>query len=147
MNDELRAPATEAEWLAYHAIRRQVLFERRGRGSEYDPNHPDEHRRDHHPLVLWHNNAPVAVIRVDIDGDTATFRRVAVREDQQRHGLGRLLLVLAEQFARSRGCSRVESHVDAGAIGFYERSGYSRVINAAPRGDAVLMTKLLGEVS
>jgi GNAT superfamily N-acetyltransferase len=145
MSDDLRSPATDAEWLAYHAIRRHVLFEQRGRGAEYDPNHPDEHRSGHHPLVFWHADAPVAVIRIDIDNEIAIFRRVAVQEDLQGRGFGRRMLTLAEEFARRHGCSRVDSHVDPGAVGFYERCGFYRVVDAPPQGGTVLMTKALVE--
>src|SRR4051812_30744045 len=126
MHHELRRPATDAEWALYHTIRREVLFERRGKGADYDPNRPDETRLGNNPLVLWAGNEAVGVIRVDVDGDVAVFRRVAVREDLQRRGHGRQLLAFAEEFARARGCSRVDSYVDPSAIGFYERCGFHR---------------------
>jgi len=125
-NEALRLPANQAEWNAYHAIRRRVLFEVRGLGATYDPNHPDEHAPGHNPLMFWDGATAVGVIRVDVAGDVAVFRRVAVREDLQRRGYGRRLLRAAEQFARAQGCSRVDSHVDPGAIGFYERCGFVR---------------------
>jgi GNAT superfamily N-acetyltransferase len=144
LEHELRPPVGDAEWAVYHDIRRHVLFERRGRGADYDAAHPDERRAGHHPLVLWLGGEAVGVIRVDVDGPVARFRRVAIREDVQRRGLGRLLLAHAEQFARAHGCARVESHVDADAVGFYERCGF--VHEGAPKGTAgrpVLMTKSL----
>jgi hypothetical protein len=84
---ELRGSANEAEWRSYHDIRRHVLFERRGRGNAYDRNHPDEFRPGRYPLLLWSNHDPAGMIRVDIDGDVAMFRRVAVRYDVQRRCL------------------------------------------------------------
>ena len=134
----LRAPADEAEWSAYHAIRRRVLFEMRGLASTYDANHPDEHAPGHHPFVFWDGFTAVGVIRVDVAGDVAVFRRVAVRDDFQRRGYGRRMLGAAEQFARSEGCVRVDSHVDPGAIGFYERCGFVRTAGA-------VMTKSLAD--
>jgi GNAT superfamily N-acetyltransferase len=140
-DEELREPQTPAEWAAYHDIRRHVLFELRGRGSQYDADHPDEHRADHHPLVLWTDDIAVGVLRVDVDGDVAIFRRVAVRQDLQRHGHGRRLLELAEQFAQRQGCNRIVSHVDADAVGFYERCGFLRLPNANQAGETILMGK------
>jgi GNAT superfamily N-acetyltransferase len=144
MKHDLRPPVGEVEWAAYHRIRRQVLFEHRGRGAEYDAAHPDEFRTGHHPLILWHGDEAVGVIRVDIDASVAVFRRVAIREDVQRRGYGRLLLARAERFARANGCVRAESHVDADAVGFYERCGFGRA-GAPPRTarGPVLMTKPL----
>jgi len=123
---ELRALATDGDWAAYHAIRRRVLFELRGIGARYDANHPDEHLRDHYPFLLWVGDEPAGVIRIDVAGAVATFRRVAIRDDLQRRGYGRRLLKAAELFAREHGCTRVEANVDAGAIAFYERCGYRR---------------------
>jgi GNAT superfamily N-acetyltransferase len=124
---ELRPPTSTDEWDAYHAIRRHVLFELRGRGSAYDPNHPDDSRPGNYPLVLFsHRDGPLGVIRIDVDRDCATFRRVAIRADEQRRGHGRVLIECAEEFARQLGCRRVESIVDAHAIAFYERCGFQR---------------------
>jgi len=143
---ELRSPATDAEWGAYHTIRREVLFERRGKGAEYDPNRPDETRPGNYPLVLWVGSDAVGVIRVDVDGDRAVFRRVAVREDVQRRGHGRQLLDSAQEFARAHGCTRADSHVDPAAIGFYERCGFHRVAKES-EGHSVLMTKSIAKES
>jgi len=126
MTVEFRAPATDADWIAYHAIRRRVLFELRGLGAVYDPNHPDDHVPGRYPFVLWDADEAVAVIRVDVQHGVATLRRVAVREDLQRQGYGRSLLRAAERFASEQGCTHVVSHVDAGAVGFYERCGFRR---------------------
>jgi GNAT superfamily N-acetyltransferase len=140
---ELRAPNTPSDWAAYHAIRRRVLFELRGRGSTYDAEHPDEHRPDHHPFLLWDGDTSVGVIRIDLHGEIAVFRRVAVRDDMQRRGYGRRLLELATQFAERQGSVRIDSHVDADAVGFYSRCGFARVDGAVQQGATVLMTKLL----
>ena len=148
MRHELRSPATDAEWLAYHTIRRQVLFERRGNGAAYNPNHPDETRPGNYSLVLWAGRDAVAVIRVDVgvEDGVAFFRRVAVREDVQRVGHGRRLLEHAEQFARAHDCSHVASYVDPSAIGFYERCGFHRAPQATT-GSSVLMRKAIREAS
>jgi GNAT superfamily N-acetyltransferase len=142
MGVELRAPTTEADWAAYHTIRRHVLFELRGRGSAYDANHPDEHLPGHYAFVLWDAEVAVGVIRVDLDESVATFRRVAIRQDVQRRGYGRRLLAAAEKFAAKRGCTRAVSHVDPSAVSFYERCGFRR--DQPALGDrTVAMSKLL----
>lgn len=82
-------------------------------------------------------------MRVDIDGEVATFRRVAVRDDVQRRGHGRSMLTGAEQFARHYGCLRIESHADAGPIGFYERCGFQRATDVPSHAETVLMIKAL----
>jgi GNAT superfamily N-acetyltransferase len=123
---ELRAPSSDGEWDAYHTIRRRVLFERRGLSGAYDAAHPDETRPGNYPLLLFYNLEPIGTIRVDLGDDEAIFRRVAVREDVQREGHGRKMLELAESFVRARGKRRIRSHVDRGAVSFYERCGFVR---------------------
>ena len=138
---ELHRPRSEEQWTAYHDIRRMVLFERRGRFGVYDASHPDEHKPENHPLLLLVDGEPVGTIRVDLSRDSAIFRRVAVREEVQRRGYGRAMLRLAEQFARERGSRRIQSFVDRGAVGFYERCGFVRDPEAVNDESTVLMYK------
>jgi GNAT superfamily N-acetyltransferase len=139
----LRGPENDEEWRVYHAIRRKVLFENRGRFGVYDENHPDEFEKNNHPLLLFDRGAPIGVIRVDIHDSVAWFRRVAVREDLQRAGHGRILLSLAEAFAREAGCDEARSNVAADAVGFYERCGYSHDPSTPAESGGVPMQKTL----
>ena len=141
---QLLRPRSDAEWEAYHTIRRTVLFERRGRFGVYDPSHPDEHHPSNVPLLLMCDREPVGTIRVDLADGEALFRRVAIREDVQRRGHGRTMLALAEEFVRAQGVNRIRSHVDRGAVGFYERCGYARDGVDDGVGTTVLMQKELG---
>src|SRR5262249_47303717 len=109
----------------------------------YDANHPDETRPGHNPFLLWANDTPVGVIRIDIDGERAVFRRVAIRDDLQRRGYGRELLRAAEEFAREQHCTRLESYVDRDAVGFYERCGFTHPDPPTSRRPAPLMVKQL----
>ena len=136
----LRSPCKREEWIAFHAIRRKVLFENRGEVGVYRENHPDDFELGHHPLILVHKDATIGVIRVDVTGQVAWFRRVAIRDDLQRRGHGRILVQLAEAFAREKGCNEVRSNVAADAVGFYERCGYTRHV-ATDGIDSVQMRK------
>jgi GNAT superfamily N-acetyltransferase len=124
MSYELRQVATDEDWDAYHEIRRRVLWDARGHAGSYDRTHPDEHKPGNFPLLLFHLGEPVGVVRVDIEAPVAWFRRVAVRESDQRHGHGRAMLTLAADFARERGCWHLRSNVDAAAVGFYTKLGF-----------------------
>jgi hypothetical protein len=48
---ELVKVTSESDWRDYHSLRRQVLWEARGR-SNYDDRHADEYLPTHHPLLL-----------------------------------------------------------------------------------------------
>jgi len=140
---ELKTPSGTEEWQAYHDIRRKVLFENRGRFGVYDESHPDERREGNHPLLLFLGGKAIGVIRVDVNGNQAIFRRVAICEDLQRVGHGRVLLTLAESFAQSKGCSQIWSDVAPDAVGFYERCGYTFVPSAPMVGANISMQKKL----
>ncbi len=130
MKYALKRPATSAEWAAYHDIRRRVLFELRGLTGVYDAQHPDELRSGNHPLLLTYGDVSIGVIRVDLAPPVAIFRRVAVRDDLQRLGHGRMLLSLAEAFAQKSGAAVIQSYVDPEATVFHERCGFVRLTAA-----------------
>ena len=139
----LRPPRDENEWREFHAIRRKVLFENRGKGETYDENHPDDSKPGNHPLVLFYRGVVIGVIRVEVRENAAWFRRVAIREDVQRHGHGRALLRLGERFAQDHGCSEVRSNAAVEAVEFYERCGYGRDGSAPAPPNSVLVRKSL----
>ena len=140
---ELRSPLNNEEWLAYHDVRRRVLFESRGIFNVYDPNHPDEFKSGNYPMILIRKGRVCGVIRVDIAGTVAVYRRVAVPEDLQRCGYGRLMLAEADAFAQQKGCNTIRSMVNPEAVGFYEKCGFARESRVETIERAVPMTKVL----
>jgi GNAT superfamily N-acetyltransferase len=143
---ELITPTDDAEWRAYHDIRRQVLFEARGQFGVYQEDHPDEWAPGNHPKLLLHRGDPVGVVRIDINAAIAIVRRMAIRADVQRLGHGHALLSLVQQFARDQGCGQLASYVAPHAVGFYERCGFN--VSGPPtsetsRRESVFMTKRL----
>ena len=118
----LRPPASAEDWETYHRIRREVLLEAR----KYALEHPDEHVPGHHPLLLWFGDRPIGAIRIDIlDAARAGLRLVAIDPALHRQGHGRMLLQLAEDFARGAGCTRAVVYSTQDAAGFYAKAGYN----------------------
>ena len=85
----------------------------------------------------------IGVIRIDISANVAWLRRVAIREDLQRVGHGRVLLRLVEAFAKVEGCNEVRSNAAVEAVGFYERCGYVRNPAAPAPSNSVSVWKVL----
>ena len=139
----LARPTTREEWAHYHAIRREVLWENRGRFNVYDESHPDEYKDGNFPLLLVYEAEPIGVVRIDIERDRAIFRRVAIRNEYQRQGHGTALMQLAERFAKGRGCTILYSYVDPAAVRFYEKCGFERDGNCLASANNVSMQKLL----
>lgn len=144
---ELRPPGSEEEWRAFHAIRRKVLFENRGKTESYIENHPDDFKPGNHPLVLVFRNEVIGVARLDIAAPVAWLRRVAIRDDLQRAGHGRVLLRLAEAFAHAEGCDEIRSNAAVDAVGFYEHCGYVRDLSAESPMNSVRVRKFVGKSS
>ena len=143
LEHKLRPPANDEEWRAFHQIRRKVLFENRGKVETYIENHPDDSKPGNHPLLLLYKGSVIGVTRVDISGAVAWLRRVAIREDLQRLGHGRVLVQLAEAFARAKGCNEVRCNAAVEAAGFYERCGYACDVSVPTPPNSVSMLKSL----
>src|ERR1700692_1906919 len=113
----------ESDWRDYHLLRRQVLWEARGR-SGYDENHPDEYIQNNHPLLLKFDGRSIGTTRLDDFGNgKGAVRLVAIAAGVQRQGHGRVLSALVETYARRQGIRFLFVNADPEAIGYYEKMG------------------------
>ena len=55
---------------------------------------------------------------------TCRLRQMAVLNNLQGKGIGRALMIFAENIARDRGFKKLTMHARKTALGFYERLGY-----------------------
>lgn len=114
-----------ADWASYHAIRRQELFEAKGRFGIYDPNHPDEYAPWAHRYLLKLDGRPIGTTRLDVrEGGVAIVRMVAVTASEQGRGHGRMLGQLVEDRARAFSSTTLYVNAAATAVGFYHRTGW-----------------------
>lgn len=121
---ELVKVTAEDDWRAYHAIRRRVLWEARGR-NDYNDKHPDEYLPDNHPLLLKYEGQPVGTTRLDVqDAICAFIRRVAIAEEMQHKGHGRVLSHSVEDYAWVLGVRTLFVSAAPDATGFYEKMGW-----------------------
>jgi len=132
---------TDEQWRAYHDIRRTILFEARGL-TGYDANHPDDHMPGHIPFLLMLGSRAVGAARLDLMADReACVRTVGIRQDFQRKGFGRTLMVHLEALASSHSVEKLVVNAARDAVGFYRALGWT-VIDAAR--DNPVLTKELG---
>ncbi|HXI88311.1 MAG TPA: GNAT family N-acetyltransferase [Parvularculaceae bacterium] len=126
MSYSLVKVATESEWKDYHALRRKILWEAKGR-SGYDENYPDEFVPANHPLLLKLDGRSIGTTRLDDFGDgKAVVRLVTVATDEQRRGHGRVLSALVEEYAQRLGISTLLVNAAPDAVGYYEKMGWER---------------------
>jgi len=60
-----------------------------------------------------------------MDSSTIRLRQMAVPKNMQGKGIGRALMIFAENIARDQGYKRLCMHARRSAIGFYEKLGYA----------------------
>ena len=112
----LESPRGDAEWRAYHGIRRKVF---------HLPRPEEDNSPDIHPLLLFLNEQPIGALQVDVLGnDAAALRLVAIDPPFQGGGHGRVMLAEAERYARTLGCHKAVVYSTPEAAGFYQAAGY-----------------------
>lgn len=125
MGYELVEVTRKNDWKSYHRIRKQVLFEDRGRFSAYDPNHPDEFLQSNTPLLLKLNGSPLGTVRLDRrDEQTAVVRLVAIKKGEQRKGHGKALDRKLLSYAKKKLISVLYVNAAPEAIGYYKKTGW-----------------------
>ena len=121
---DLRPPQNQIELAAMHDLRDRVLFKGRGR-SGYDRHHPDDQSPDNHFMGFWQDGELLGTLRVDfLDDKTGALRLVAIEAGLQRRGVGRKMIVAAEQFISGAGRRRIVTNAAVDAAQFYSRLGY-----------------------
>lgn len=76
-------------------------------------------------LVVQQQDEIVGCIMIHpVDEHQVKFRQMAIHPRLQGKGIGKVLLVDAEQSAKEMGAKKVVLHARATAIPFYEKSGY-----------------------
>ncbi len=123
----LAVVTTPEEWEDYHRIRRQELFEAKGRIGIYDQNRPEERAPGNYPLLLKIRGNGIGTTRLDVRPDgTAVIRLVAITKIGQGAGHGRVLANMVEDFARQKGVKKFLVNADPNAVGYYEKLGFER---------------------
>ena len=149
MSYELVVVTAREDWERYHLIRRTELFEARHRNVVYDPDHPDEVKPNHTPLLLKFGGNGVGTTRLDLlGGGRAAIRLVAVTRAEQGKGHGRVLHDKVEAFARAMGVAQLVVNAAPEALGYYRRMGFvpeewDAAELAGIAKDCIQMTKLL----
>jgi predicted GNAT family N-acyltransferase len=64
---------------------------------------------------------------VEENPKTVRLRQMAVLKDLQGKGIGKALMLFAENLARDRGYKKITMHARKNAVGFYEKMGYIRM--------------------
>jgi predicted GNAT family N-acyltransferase len=107
-------------------LRDEIL--RRPLGLEFHPQELAAEFDSIH-LACYHSSWELVacLVLVPLPNAQMKMRQVAVREDQQGRGIGKLLVEASEVFARESGYKKMVLHARDIAIPFYEKLNYQKV--------------------
>ena len=103
-------------------LRRRIL--RIPLGLDFDPTELDLEVDQIH-LAAYLDNDLVGCLALVKKPGYMKMRQVAVDDERQRMGLGRMLVTESERIAKEEQCSLMELHARDTAVPFYEKLGYS----------------------
>ncbi len=122
MDIEIRLPETEEEWEDYYDLRYRILRKplNQPKGSERDAG---DETGIH--FALYEDSELKAIARLDeVDMDVAQTRYVAVEENEQGKGYGKLIMYAVEQEAAEKLYTKMILHARDYAVDFYLNLGY-----------------------
>ena len=122
----IRTPDTAMEWEAYYQLRYEILRAPWGQtpGSEKTP---DEGAHQHFAFFNKQQEI-IGVIRLDsCEAQTGQIRFMAVALEAQQAGVGRALMLFAEEKAREMQLTQMILHAREQALAFYSKLGYQYI--------------------
>jgi predicted GNAT family N-acyltransferase len=105
-------------------LREEIL--RKPLGLSFSPEEL-EAEKNHLLLAAYEDDQLLGCCMLVQEGaDTVRLRQMAVVDDLQGKGVGRVLMQFAENLAHDRGFKRITMHARKNAMGFYEKMGYKK---------------------
>lgn len=108
-------------------LRRKIL--RLPIGLDFTEEELDMEQDQFHLAALIEDKVVGIMLFKSIDNSLTVLkmRQVAVSTDLQGKGIGSELLAFAEEWARKKGCQKIELHARKEALDFYKRHGYNLI--------------------
>ncbi len=122
-NFVVEQPSTKQDFETYYDLRYQVLRKpwRQPIGSEFDETDDTSIH-----AFIRNNDIAIACARLHfVDDITAQIRYMAVHQNYQGKGLGKLVINYLEDIAKKNKRSRIILHARENAVRFYESCGYA----------------------
>jgi N-acetylglutamate synthase-like GNAT family acetyltransferase len=129
-------PKTADEFEQYYNLRYEIL--RKPWNQPKSSTKDEWENKSIHMLMLDENNKPVACGRLQINSkDEGQIRSMAVKDEMQGKGLGKLIIQYIEDKAKELSLKTIMLDARENAVKFYERCGYKVV------GDSYLLFGLI----
>lgn len=106
-------------------LRMKVLLDPIGIPRSYI--HPEKEKNDILIATFTENKMTGCCILSKTDSETLQLRQMAVDHQIQNTGLGRMIVLYAEETAIKRGYKKIMMHARDAVLDFYKKCGYSIV--------------------
>ena len=113
-----------AEYQQMVRLRYDIL--RRPLGLQFEQAELDREKEDVLIAAFEDDRILGCCLLTKMDDKTVRLRQMAVPNNMQGKGIGRALMVFAENIARDLGYKTIIMHARKTAIGFYEKLGYMK---------------------
>ena len=108
----------------YYDLRYEIL--RKPWNQPYNSTFDEWEKNSVHLLMLDDNGEAIAAGRLQINtAEEGQVRSMAVRESEQKKGLGTEILLWLEEEAKRRNMKHIILDARDGAVNFYKKNGYS----------------------
>ena len=106
-------------------LRYQIL--RKPLGLDFSEEYLSKQKSDYLCVCEEDTKTIGACILTPIDNNIIQLRQMAVADNYQSKGIGKMLITFAEQTATDNGFNKITLHARKTAVPFYEKLGYSIV--------------------
>jgi GNAT superfamily N-acetyltransferase len=114
----------QEHWEVFHEICKKEIFEKAS--VQYDEKHPSfsDERFSHFLLII--GSSPGGAVKIELldRGSEAILRIIALKEEFQNKGIGKVALQKIENFLSSKGVLKLYLNSDPEVAMFYEKCGY-----------------------
>jgi predicted GNAT family N-acyltransferase len=104
-------------------LRNEIL--RKPLGLKFDPPELEKEKEDVLMGAFEDDKLLGCCLLTRVDEHTIRLRQMAVPNSMQGKGIGRALMIFAENIARDLGYRKLIMHARKTALGFYQKLGYS----------------------
>jgi predicted GNAT family N-acyltransferase len=111
------------EYLQMVNLRNEIL--RKPLGLGFDKNDLEQEKEDILMGAFEDERLLGCCLMTRMDATTIRLRQMAVPNNMQGKGIGRALMIFAENIARDLGYRKLCMHARTTAVGFYQKLGYS----------------------
>lgn len=105
-------------------LRYQIL--RKPLGLSFTQQEMEEEKNNIHIGCFDDERLEGCCMLVPLDNSMIQLRQMAVLSGLQGKGIGKVLMQFAENISRDQGYKKIIMHARKTAVGFYEKSGYTK---------------------